>query len=296
MAQFNLGAMYDNGRGVRQDYDEAVKWYRLAADQGDAGAQSNLGVKYDLGRGVPQDHVEAVKGYRLAADQGLADAQCNLGGMYDRGRGVPQDFTEAIKWYRLAADQGFAMAQCNLGGMYAAGKGVPQDLTKAARLCKLAADQGNANAITNLPILLHQHLFPPGTKVKLAGLKATMLNGLCGEVVQHGAAAAGGRGGRAAPPPPPPSPLALGKIAVLLDTGREQAFPYENLLLLNPRSLFPPGTKVTLVGLKAAALNSKRGVVVARSGAAAPALGRIAVALEGGGGTKAIPYEKLERI
>jgi hypothetical protein len=148
----------------------------------------------------------------------------------------------------------------------------------------------------NLLLLNPRSLFPPGTKVKLAGLKASMLNGLCGVVVQHGAAAAGGGGGRAAPPPPPSSTLALGKVAVLLDTGREQAFPYENLLLLNPYPLFPPGTKVKLVGLKAAALNGKRGAVVARSGAAAPALGRIAVELEGGVGTKAIPYEKLERI
>ena len=80
-------------------------------------------------------------------------------------------------------------AQSNLGAMYCKGTGVPQDLTKAARLFKLAADQGDADAITTLPIILRQHLFPPGTKVKLAGLKATMLNGLCGVVVQHGAAA-----------------------------------------------------------------------------------------------------------
>jgi TPR repeat protein len=214
--------------------------------------------------------------------------------MYGTGQGLPEDLTEAARLFKLAADQGDAGAQFNLGVVYANGDGVPQDLTKAARLIKLAADQGFAEAITNLPIILHQRLFPPGTKVKLAGLKATMLNGLCGVVVQHGAAAAGGGGGRAAPPPPP---LALGKVAVLLDTGREQALPYENLLLLNPQHLFPPGTKVKLVGLNAAAaLNGKRGVVVARDGAAAPALGRIAVELEGGGGTKAIPYEKLERI
>ena len=36
VAQYNLGVMYDNGRGVLQDYKEAVKWYRLAAEQGDA--------------------------------------------------------------------------------------------------------------------------------------------------------------------------------------------------------------------------------------------------------------------
>ena len=34
-AQFNLGLMYDNGRGVPKDEAEAVKWYRKAADQGD---------------------------------------------------------------------------------------------------------------------------------------------------------------------------------------------------------------------------------------------------------------------
>ena len=38
VAQFNLGVKYDNGQGVPQDYAEAVKWYRKAAEQGDAGA------------------------------------------------------------------------------------------------------------------------------------------------------------------------------------------------------------------------------------------------------------------
>jgi hypothetical protein len=84
----------------------------------------------------------------------------------------------------------------------------------------------------------------------------------------------------------------------LFKLAAEQGFAdaITNLGMALHQDLFPPGTKVTLVGLKAAALNGMRGVVVARSGAAAPALGRIAVELEGGGGTKAIPYEKLERI
>ena len=51
--------MYFHGKGVPQDYAEAVKWFRLAADQGDAGAQSILGVMYDEGHGVPQDYAEA---------------------------------------------------------------------------------------------------------------------------------------------------------------------------------------------------------------------------------------------
>jgi uncharacterized protein len=64
--------MYKNGNGVVQDYAEAVKWYRLAAEQGYADAQYNLGLMYDYGNGVVQDYAEAVKWYRLAAEQGNA--------------------------------------------------------------------------------------------------------------------------------------------------------------------------------------------------------------------------------
>jgi TPR repeat protein len=60
---------------VPQDYAEAVKWFRKAADQGDAKAQLNLGFAYNTGQGVPQSSAEAVKWYRLAADQGYAGAQ-----------------------------------------------------------------------------------------------------------------------------------------------------------------------------------------------------------------------------
>jgi hypothetical protein len=57
-------------RGVPQDYAEALKWYRLAADQGNANAQSNLGVMYVKGQGTTQNHVEALMWFRLAATKG----------------------------------------------------------------------------------------------------------------------------------------------------------------------------------------------------------------------------------
>jgi uncharacterized protein len=105
-AQFNLGVMYDQGRGVTQDDQEAVKWYRLAAEQGDATAQINLGVMYANGRGVTQDDQEAVKWYRLAAEQGNATAQFNLGVMYAKGQGVTQDDRIAHMWFNLLASFG----------------------------------------------------------------------------------------------------------------------------------------------------------------------------------------------
>jgi hypothetical protein len=51
--------MYRDGKGVPQDDVEAVRWYRLAADQGHANAQYNLGVMYDIGAGVPQGASDA---------------------------------------------------------------------------------------------------------------------------------------------------------------------------------------------------------------------------------------------
>ena len=86
---------------------------------------------YNLGRGAAQDFAEGVKWSRLAAEQGLAGAQASLGGAYHEGHGLTQNYTEAAKWYRLAADQADAAAQSNLGLMYADGQGVPQNDAEA---------------------------------------------------------------------------------------------------------------------------------------------------------------------
>lgn len=61
---------------------------------------------YAEGQGVRQDYVEAVKWFRQAADQGLAQAQYNLGAMYYKGRGVRQDLALAQEWYGKACQNG----------------------------------------------------------------------------------------------------------------------------------------------------------------------------------------------
>ena len=77
-AQYNLGFMYEKGLGVPQDYAAAVKWYRLAANQGHATAQNNLGVMYGDGKGVPQqDYVQAYVWLTLAAAAGNKEAVGN---------------------------------------------------------------------------------------------------------------------------------------------------------------------------------------------------------------------------
>ncbi|MDO8546574.1 MAG: tetratricopeptide repeat protein [Nitrospirales bacterium] len=85
---------------------EYVKQLHADAEQGDPESQHRLGLMYYRGRGVPQDYVQALYWYRAAAEQGDADAQHNLGFMYSKGLGVAQDFVPAHMWANLATSQG----------------------------------------------------------------------------------------------------------------------------------------------------------------------------------------------
>ena len=95
-----------SGSVYGDDYNEAFKGWKLAAEQGDVEAQYNLGLTYANGEGVPQDLEAALKWWKLAAEQGSADAQSDLGVMDQSGIGVPQDYKEALKWNKLAGEQG----------------------------------------------------------------------------------------------------------------------------------------------------------------------------------------------
>ena len=63
------------------------------------------------GQGVAQDYSAAMKWYRMAADQGHAEAECNLGAMYKNGLGVAQDSSAAMKWLHKAQVLGHVKAK-----------------------------------------------------------------------------------------------------------------------------------------------------------------------------------------
>ena len=84
----------------------AVEWFLKAAEQGTATAQFNLGLMYETGRGVRQDYAQAAGWFRKAAEQGDAYAQHNLALMYAFGRGVPQNYTIAKEWLGKACTNG----------------------------------------------------------------------------------------------------------------------------------------------------------------------------------------------
>jgi TPR repeat protein len=145
--QEKLGRIYARGDVVNQDYKEAAKWYRQAADREHAGAQAALGELYEAGQGVPKDYAEAAKWYRRAAEQGDIKGQYSLAVLYVMGNGVPRDSNEAMKWYRQAADQGDELAQYNLGMRYYEGSGVKADPVEAYQWLSLAAAQGVRDAV-----------------------------------------------------------------------------------------------------------------------------------------------------
>ncbi len=89
--------------GDTSEISDAIAELMKRAEQGDASAQDNLGSMYYNGRGVSQDYKEALRWYRAAAEQGDASAQYGLGFMYYNGQGVPQDYIQAHMWYNLAA-------------------------------------------------------------------------------------------------------------------------------------------------------------------------------------------------
>ena len=90
VAQNNLGAAYYNGQGVEQDLNEAIKWYKKAAD---------------LGHGVARWNLETI------ARQGHAGAQYNVGLLYHEGIGIKQNNVTAYAWWDIAATNGYQDAK-----------------------------------------------------------------------------------------------------------------------------------------------------------------------------------------
>ena len=85
------------------DYPAALEGFKKFANQGDPTAQFHLGYMYFWGDGVAQDFAEAAKWLRLAAEQCYSLGQFNLGLSYKNGKGVDKDLVQAHVWLNLAA-------------------------------------------------------------------------------------------------------------------------------------------------------------------------------------------------
>ena len=138
VAQFCLGYMYKNGKGVKADDEEAMAWYIKAAQKGHAPAQNNLAKMYgdgwfnSKGDRVDGDFTKAISLWRPAAETGNRTAQANLGFMYlmlsrpgwsDLVKNVDEEAEKRLKeetekWLKRAAKQELPRASSYLGFLY----------------------------------------------------------------------------------------------------------------------------------------------------------------------------------
>lgn len=175
-AQNEMGlAAHDDHR-----YEEAFKWFQLAANQGLAKAQLSVGYAYHNGLGVKKDQVQAVHWYALAAAQGDSTAEFNLGMCYHHGEVLQSDDTEknraaAIKWFSLALSHGHESAANGLGLVYEHSSS--PDYEEAFRWYSKGAELGDAEAAYNACRLTAQGLGAPSDYAQALELCSQAANG-----------------------------------------------------------------------------------------------------------------------
>jgi TPR repeat protein len=98
------GNAYYYGKNHEKSYEEAAKWYEVAANAGDTDSMNKLASMYRTGRGVPIDYKKAAMWYRKAADAGDTNAMYHLSYIYRFGQGVPKDAEKANEWAQRAAE------------------------------------------------------------------------------------------------------------------------------------------------------------------------------------------------
>lgn len=155
-AQYSIGLLYDQGKGVNKDPAQALKYLQLASKQGLPAAQYYLGVKYSAGLDVTKDSHIARQLLIQAAQQGHLQAQFHVASLYAKGEGGPQDQQQATYWFNQASENGYGPAQHSLAARYLTGKGTALDLDRGIFWLKRAADQHDTDALRDLGFMYFQ--------------------------------------------------------------------------------------------------------------------------------------------
>eukprot|EP01105_Mastigella_eilhardi_P013054 TRINITY_DN296_c0_g1_i8.p1 TRINITY_DN296_c0_g1~~TRINITY_DN296_c0_g1_i8.p1 ORF type:complete len:915 (+),score=257.58 TRINITY_DN296_c0_g1_i8:58-2802(+) len=137
---------YGSTQQPPEDYPQALRLLRAAAESGDVPARAWLGYCYEAGLGVRKSWEKAAKNYRIASEKGYAEAQCSLAWCYEKGFGVKRNLEKAEKWYTAAANMGFADAQRRLAWI----KRRKGEFLAGLKLLFMAAQQGHQMGMIEL--------------------------------------------------------------------------------------------------------------------------------------------------
>ena len=178
-----IGEIFAEGVAVPLNLNEALKWDKLAAEQGDKNAQYALANAYLSGKGEPKDVAAArslvrkgrragscrrlvqsrrlrargqwrrlefqaggAEDFRRSADLGFPDAAYALALLYREGKGVPKDHGQAAQWLKRAAEENYLAAEVEYGIALFNGDGMPADEPGGAKWLLRAANRNNAIA------------------------------------------------------------------------------------------------------------------------------------------------------
>lgn len=150
---YDLGVLYENGKGVVQDAQRAAALYTAGCDAGDKDCCAGLGVMLTVGTAAEKDPKRAAQLFGKACDEGLAKGCYYLAIAHAEGNGVVADPARAVTLLLEGCDGGFGAACAALGNMYAQGTGgVPKDDARAAAFDAKGCSSGSAQSCTNLGV------------------------------------------------------------------------------------------------------------------------------------------------
>eukprot|EP00227_Mantoniella_beaufortii_P015898 CAMPEP_0197592248 /NCGR_PEP_ID=MMETSP1326-20131121/14987_1 /TAXON_ID=1155430 /ORGANISM="Genus nov. species nov., Strain RCC2288" /LENGTH=435 /DNA_ID=CAMNT_0043157925 /DNA_START=132 /DNA_END=1435 /DNA_ORIENTATION=- len=174
-AMSDLGCTYAIGEAVTQDWAEAFKWFKAAADANYSLAYVNLAGCYRDGDGVTRDATKALEWYRKAAEAEEPRGIELLAKLYMSGEcGVSQNAESAAEWYKRGAAVGSFESMYQWGVCCATGRGVPKDYSEAADAFRVAAEAGHPAAALDLGHCLMNGLGIAGGKKQTMAVKAYM--------------------------------------------------------------------------------------------------------------------------
>ena len=145
-ATFEVATRFAEGRGPKQDYNQAMIWYQRSAAKGFAAAQYRLGTLYERGLATTADPARAKLWYKRSAEQGNVKAMHNLAVLSAGNGQAAPDYATAAKWFGQASEYGLPDSQFNFGVLYENGLGVAKDPSAAYVWYSLAARNGDQEA------------------------------------------------------------------------------------------------------------------------------------------------------
>ncbi|KAJ3134675.1 hypothetical protein HK100_003438 [Physocladia obscura] len=128
---FELGALIERGKALKQDIFKAFGWYYCAAEGGYAIAMEKVARLLLEGNGCNQDKVAAIKWYERAISAGSVTSLVNLGLIFEHGNSVQKDYEKAISLYRSAAEKGDTRGKYHFAYCFETGHGVVRNISLA---------------------------------------------------------------------------------------------------------------------------------------------------------------------